>query len=132
MTDEHSDYCCSGLAVLQREVTLNMGNIAELLLEQEKRYMQRFDAQDESVKIALINAKEAVVKAEIATEKRFDSIREETDTRMGLLERDLAKLSEIVNSMVGRSGGIGAFWGYLVGAFGVGGIIFSIIMTMAR
>ena len=129
---EHDDYCCPGLAVLEREVALNWGGIAKLMEEQEKRYMQRFDAQDESVKTALISAKEAVIKAEIATEKRFDAIREETDTRIGILERDIAKLSEAVSSMIGRSAGGSALWGYLVGAAGMGAAIIGIILAFSR
>ncbi len=47
-----------------------------VLAEKDKGYSQRFDAQEKAVTAALTAAKEAVVKAEIAAEKRFDSVNE--------------------------------------------------------
>ena len=47
-----------------------------ILAEKDKRYEQRFDAQEKAVNSALTAAKEAVAKAEIAAEKRFDSVNE--------------------------------------------------------
>jgi len=44
--------------------------------ERDRRYEQRFMAQQEAVTAALDSAKEAVVKAETATEKRFEGVNE--------------------------------------------------------
>jgi hypothetical protein len=43
---------------------------------QEKANDQRFEAQERAVAAALASAKEAVTKAEVAAEKRFDSVNE--------------------------------------------------------
>jgi len=47
-----------------------------LLVERDRQYAQRFDAQEKAVAAALAAAEKAVTKAEIAAEKRFDSVNE--------------------------------------------------------
>jgi hypothetical protein len=44
--------------------------------ERDIRYEQRFKAMDEKTSLALTASEKAVAKAEIATEKRFDSVNE--------------------------------------------------------
>lgn len=44
--------------------------------ESDRRYEQRFDGQEKATNVALQSAKEAVTKAEAATEKRFESVNE--------------------------------------------------------
>ena len=44
--------------------------------ESDRRYEQRFDAQEKATTVAITSAKEAVIKAETATEKRFESVNE--------------------------------------------------------
>lgn len=44
--------------------------------ERDHRYEQRFLASEKAVQAALTSAKEAVLKAESATEKRFESVNE--------------------------------------------------------
>ena len=44
--------------------------------ERDVRYEQRFKAMDEKTSLALTASEKAVAKAEIATEKRFDSVNE--------------------------------------------------------
>jgi hypothetical protein len=64
-----------------------LGVVSSLLAEVDKRYEQRFKLQDkatelaisslkEQIQMALISAKEAVTKAEVAVEKRFDNTNE--------------------------------------------------------
>lgn len=50
--------------------------IVALINERDRQYSQRFDAQQQAVKEAFAAAKEAVEKAEKASEKRFDSVNE--------------------------------------------------------
>lgn len=51
-------------------------NIATVIDERDRRYEDRFRAMDEKTGLALICSKEAVAKAETATEKRFDAVNE--------------------------------------------------------
>lgn len=48
--------------------------------ERDRRYEERFVAMDEKTSLALAASEKAVVKAEMATEKRFDSVNEFRDT----------------------------------------------------
>ncbi len=51
-------------------------HISDLMRAADKRYEQRFDAQEKAVKDALASADRAVNKAETASEKRLDSVNE--------------------------------------------------------
>jgi hypothetical protein len=55
-------------------------HLTSLIGEMDKRYTIALDAQREAVQIALTAADRAVVKAEVATEKRFESVNEFRNT----------------------------------------------------
>jgi len=59
-----------------RELTAQLDGLRELLEERDRRYCERFKAQDDKTILALTSAKEAVGKAEAATERRFESVNE--------------------------------------------------------
>jgi hypothetical protein len=69
---------CSHGELVTRETALEakLAAFEQLMDERDKRYNQRATAQDEAVKSALNTSKEAVTKAEIATEKRFEGVNE--------------------------------------------------------
>jgi len=85
--------------------------LEKLAEERDRRYEDRFTAMDEKTGLALNSSKEAVIKAEAATEKRFDSVNEfrgslkdqaatllpriEAETRFKALED---KLEEVKNN----------------------------------
>lgn len=50
--------------------------LRQLMDERDVRYQQRFDAQNKAIDSALVSADRAVTKAEVATEKRFESMNE--------------------------------------------------------
>lgn len=100
--------------------------------ERDKRDEQRFDAQ-----------KEAVSKAEIATEKRFDGVNEFrntlSDQQTRLLNRTeyesnhsalidkINAVTDRLNRMDGQEQGFSSSWGYIVGLIGVvAGIVAAI------
>ena len=51
-------------------------SVAQLLRETDRRYEERFAAQEKAVAAALASAKEAVAKAENAAERRFEALNE--------------------------------------------------------
>lgn len=51
-------------------------HLSTIINERDRRYGERFDAQENAVAAALQAAKEAVNKAETAAEKRFDAVNE--------------------------------------------------------
>ena len=59
-----------------REITAKVDGLKELMDERDRRYEDRFTAMDEKTSLALTASEKAVVKAETATEKRFDSVNE--------------------------------------------------------
>jgi hypothetical protein len=75
MTDKGG---CSHIELVSQTRSLEAHLLAfeKLMDERDKRYNQRAIAQDEAVKSALATSKEAVTKAENATEKRFESVNE--------------------------------------------------------
>ena len=50
--------------------------LRQLVDERDHRYEDRFTATDDKTSLALTSSKEAVAKAEAATEKRFDAVNE--------------------------------------------------------
>ncbi len=56
--------------------TLWIESLERFYEERDRRYEDRFKAQDEKTTLALTASKEAIGKAETATEKRFDAVNE--------------------------------------------------------
>src|ERR1700722_14136608 len=61
---------------MNEEVT----HLRAIMDERDRRYEDRFKAMDEKTSLALTSSEKAVTKAELATEKRFDSVNEFRDT----------------------------------------------------
>jgi hypothetical protein len=59
-----------------RELTAQIDGLVKLYEERDRRYEERFISQDEKTTLALTASKEAISKAEMATEKRFESVNE--------------------------------------------------------
>jgi hypothetical protein len=53
-----------------------LDSLREIVDERDRRYEERFKAMDEKTGLALTSSEKAVAKAEMATEKRFDSVNE--------------------------------------------------------
>jgi cytochrome c1 len=66
---------------------------------------QRFVAIENATNLALAAAKEAVIKAELAQEKRFDTVAEKIDN-----------LTTYMDRLAGRSAGNATTFGYMIAA----------------
>jgi hypothetical protein len=116
---------------------------------------QRFMAQEKAVSAALAAQKEAVAKADLANEKRFESVNEfraqladqaarllpraeaEVEHRAlrELIERNaamIAALSLRIERSEGQRGGLRDGWGYLVGAAGFVATLIAIAYALAK
>lgn len=98
-------------------------HLQALMVEADKRNQQRFEAQEKAVTAALQAQKEAVIKAETAAERRFESVNEfrqqlsdqavtfmprrEAEQRLGVLEAQ-------GNRQGGREDGAGRFGATLI------------------
>ena len=110
----------------------------DLMEERDERYAQRATSQDTAVAAALATSKEAVTKAETATEKRLEALNElrqvvvdqskdfartaEVKLVINAIEIRVAAIAESVNNSVVRGGGMKEAFGYVVG---IGGILIA-------
>jgi hypothetical protein len=144
MTDEKTDY-----AVLKAQLCA----IQKFIDERDRRYEERFKAMDEKTGLALTSSKEAVTKAEVATEKRFDAVNEfrgtlsdqaatllpraeaaarftSYDEKIDEIKKDITSLRESNSKSQGRSSGFNSAWGIAVSilflAIAVVGLILKI------
>lgn len=125
-----------------------------ILAEKDAAYAQRFEAQEKAIQAALTAQKEAVQKAETAAEKRFDSVNEfraqlsdqaatfmprrEAESAMKAMTEKYEQLAKTNANNIdsiehrmdrneGRSSGLGAGWGYLIGGIGLIAAIVGIV-----
>lgn len=117
----------------------------KVLEEMDRRYEQRFIAQESASRAAMTAAQEAVHKAEVAAEKRFDSVNEfratladqastlmpraESTLRWEAVSERVTKIENLLAADVGKSQGLNAAWGYLVGAIALAATVVSIIIA---
>jgi len=96
---------------------------------------QRFESLEATIKVAVNSAKEAVDKAEKASEKRLDGLnelrgamtdqsatyitRETVSAMTSALSARLDLIKERQDRMEGRGSGLQQGWGYIVGAVGL-------------
>lgn len=130
-----------------------------LMDERDAQYRQSFSALKEGTAQALVSAKEAVAKAEVAMEKRFESvnefraqlgdqqrtfmpraevaalvnaINEKSDARFLANSDKISALDQRMNRSEGRGAGLHAGWGYLAGFIGLAATIISIVMVLLK
>jgi hypothetical protein len=75
-TSKPGRVCGSSNIDIAAYFTLWLDRLEAFLEERDRRYEDRFKAQDEKTTLALTASKEAITKAETATEKRFDAVNE--------------------------------------------------------
>ena len=113
-----------------------------VLDERDRRYGQRFDDLETALRAALAASEKAIGKAEAATERRFEGVNEfratlsdqasnfitRAEAEGGLMRsaERLQDLTDRVTRIEGRSGGLNAGWGYLLGA----AALVSVLVTM--
>lgn len=127
------------------EISLNRGWTLDAYIahnesmrdEVDKRYLQRFVAQELAVAAALTSAKEAVLKAEAASERRFESINEFRATLSDQATKFASQ--EKVNDLVsrfdrleGRGTGTDASWGKLVSIVGMVGVLVALVAAIIK
>jgi len=131
--------------------------LERLIRESDRRYNERFNAQERAVEAALLSARSAVEKAEAESREwrrgsnewrdamsdkdaRFLT-REEADARFmardtrittyeTAAEKRFAALEKWQTLNEGRSGGLNAGWGYLLGAVGLASLVIGIVLSV--
>lgn len=119
--------------------------------ERDRRYQERFDAQETQFHMLIQSAKEAVTKAEAASDRRFDSVNEfrasladqtahliprnEYDAAHHALEARFAALTDRLTLLEGGNKGSARTWGIVIAVAGIAislviGIITLLLMHM--
>lgn len=121
-------------------------HVTALLAQMDLRHQQRFDAQTMAIGAALNAMKEAVTKAEAATERRFESVNEFRQTLSdqagtfisrvefeALREANAERIRELtarLDRTEGRATGFSTGWGFLVGAVGVAAAVIAVAIKL--
>lgn len=122
-----------------------------IMQERERANGQRFDAQEKAVAAALAAAKEAVVKAEAAAEKRFDSVNEfrntlkdqqqtllprtEATVQFRIMQERLDSIEGRLTLIQGRNEGASWLWGIVLGLAGLifgGAATFGVVRSRPK
>ena len=121
-------------------------HVRDLIEERDRRYNERFIAQEKAVEAALTSAKEAVLKAEGAAERRFESVNEfrntladqardlmprlETEALIKNIEEKVTRLERRDITRSGEHTGRENLWAYAVGAVGLLGGVVGIALAL--
>jgi hypothetical protein len=122
-------------------------HLAQILQERDQRYEQRFADLEKSLTVALAASEKAILKAETATEKRFEAVNEFRQTlsdqaaqfmtraeaeavNLRTTER-IQELTDRTNRAEGRGVGLNAGWVYLLAGVAALGTIVSIYLALA-
>jgi hypothetical protein len=99
------------LDTLETHLSAKLSSLEKTSDEREERNKERFTAAKETIAVAMTAADKAIVKAETATEKRFDSVNEFRQTLSDQAAQFMPRteyrisheaLSEKVDGVVGR------------------------------
>jgi hypothetical protein len=134
-----------------------IANLRTLMDERDRRYEERFRATDEKTSLALTSSKEAVAKAETATEKRFDSVNEfrktladqaagfmprqeyisnhqaiidKIDTFKEGFNKEITDLRESRSQSAGKSAGFNASWAVAISLAFLGLTVVGLLLRM--
>ena len=105
------------------------------LTAQKEATVAAFAAQEKAINAALASAERAVLKAELATEKRFESVNEfrgtldnqqrtliprsEVDVMVRGLDEKIAQLTKQADALTAERRGGQAMWAFVIGALGL-------------
>jgi hypothetical protein len=135
---------CSHTELIARVVAIetSVSGLREVLDERDERYKQRAASQDKAVASALETSEKAIIKAESATEKRFDSVNEFRATladqatrlmprveysvqheamveKVQFVEARLAEVQKELSAIQARGGGLKEAYGYVIALISV-------------
>ncbi len=108
----------------------NLAALRQVLDERDERYKQRASSQDKAVSSALETSEKAIIKAESATERRFEGVNEfrqtladqaatlmpraEYTVQHKALVDKVDSVEKRMNEITGRGGGLKDAWGYMI------------------
>jgi hypothetical protein len=130
---------------VEKRLSLLEASIAERFNASKEAVAAAFNAQKQAIDAALAAADRAVTKAELATEKRFESVNEfrgtldnqqrtliprsEVDVLMRSVEEKVSNIQKQLDAQVAERQGLKGGWGYAVGVVGFLLTIGSLVMV---
>jgi type VI protein secretion system component VasK len=98
---------------------------------------QRFTDSDKAIQAALSAAKEAVVKAELAADKRFELLNElrsgvATHEQLEALEKVVDDLKDRINTSQGKGQGFSQSWGIFVAIVTIAVALLGVMILSAN
>jgi hypothetical protein len=96
-----------------------------------------FAERETAVRAALLSQEKAVTKAEVAADKRFDLLNElrvgvATKEQVDALDKRISEIAARIDRTEGRSTGLSAGWGYVVGAVGLASTVILLVITLTK
>ncbi len=133
---------CADLSARIVALEANLAALRQVLDERDARYAQRAASQDKAVSSALETSEKAIIKAESATERRFEGVNEFRQTladqastlmpraeytvqhdalraQVAGIDRHVSKLQSDQLSLSARGGGMKETWGYVIAVIGL-------------
>lgn len=121
-------------------------HILTLFGEKDRAVQAALAAQKELAQMAMQNAERAVLKAEAATERRFEGVnefraqlgdqqrtlmpRQEAELRLNTLDREHDEIKNRLTAIEGKSRGFAGGWAVAVGIAGLLGAVVAIIVAL--
>ena len=110
---------------------------AEVALEREKALKIKEAADDNALRLAreiqtYKDTQAHELREQIGSERGLYVTKNEMTGIVGKFEEQIKPLYEYVASQQGRSGGLNAGWGYLVGAIGLAGGLIGIFFALSK
>jgi len=149
------EYVETRFAMILERMRERLDDVDRRFLDSDLRYQQRYDAslfairaafaaQEKAISAALASADRAVTKAELATEKRFESVNEfrgtldsqqrtlitrsEVAATFHAMNEKVARLQQQADNLTAERAGIKGGWGYAVGVVGFVLLIASFLL----
>ncbi len=133
---------CADLSARIVALEANLAALRQVLDERDARYAQRAASQDKAVSSALETSEKAIIKAESATERRFEGVNEFRQTladqastlmprseytvqhralesKVDTLEDRARLMQQEISTVQARGGGMKETWGYVIAVIGL-------------
>ena len=117
-----------GMSTVLAELKENVIGFRREMDERDKRYIQASEATDAKTALALTANEKAVAKAELAVEKRFDLIREESQTSARTQNEKIESLKTVQDVSGGNTKGVNATWALIIIIAGLAIAVVTLIL----
>jgi hypothetical protein len=112
-------------------------HLRELMDERDRRYQERYEASGKAVEAALLAAKEAVNKAELSADKRFELLNElrtgvATTAQIEAVEKVIGELARRMDRAEGAGLGRSTMYGWIIAAIGTVATVLTVVIIATR